>query len=112
LFDRKEHNKRYYQMNKDSIKAKDAKWREDNPERWAYLMQRQHAKERGIDFDFDFDTWTAWWGDDFVDRGDQPHQLVMARVGDEGPYHPENVYKSTALDNATLGNKKAERLRT
>jgi len=100
MFDRKAHNKEYYQRNKDRINVKNQKWREANPKHWAFLMQRQHSKERDIEFLFDFDTWVEWWGEDFASRGDSPEQLVMARYGDEGPYHPDNVYKSTALENA------------
>ena len=105
MFDRKAHNREYYQHNKDRIKVKDQKWRKANPKQWAFLMHRQHSKERGIEFLFDFDTWVEWWGEDFANRGDSPEQLVMARDGDEGPYHPDNVYKSTAADNVAEANK-------
>ena len=62
-------------------------------------MHKQHSRERGIEFEFDFETWTAWWGDDFENRGTHEGQLVMARRNDEGPYHPDNVYKLETTDN-------------
>jgi hypothetical protein len=96
---RREQNQRYYQKNKERIKAKDAKWREENPERWAYLMHKQHSKERGIDFQFDYDDWIKWWGDDFDNRGTHDGQIVMARYEDSGPYHPDNVFKATGAEN-------------
>ena len=99
MFDRKAHNKEYYHQNKDRLKIKNQKWREANPKKWAFIMHRQHSKERGIDFLFDFDTWVEWWGDDFDNRGCKEGQLVMAREGDEGPYHPDNVRKATCSDN-------------
>jgi hypothetical protein len=63
-------------------------------------MHKQHSRERGIEFLFDFETWVTWWGDDFAKRGSGADDLVMARKGDEGPYHPDNVYKSTCSENA------------
>ena len=101
---KREQNQRHYQKHKAKIDARNQKWREANPKHFAFLMQRQHAKERGIEFLFDLDEWIEWWGDDFANRGDASDQLVMARHGDEGPYHPDNVYKSTAQENAMLGN--------
>ena len=101
---KKEQNQRHYQKHKAKIDARNQEWREANPKHFAFLMQRQHAKERGIEFLFELDEWIDWWGDDFDKRGCEPDQLVMARHGDEGPYHPDNVYKSTALENSSLGN--------
>lgn len=57
------------------------------------------AKERGIDWKFTYDTWIEWWGEDFALRGCRSNQLVMARNGDTGPYHPDNVHKVTAREN-------------
>jgi len=57
------------------------------------------AKERGIEWHFTYNTWLEWWGDDFVNRGCKRGQLVMARNGDIGPYHPDNVHKTTSTDN-------------
>ncbi|BAQ84679.1 unnamed protein product [uncultured Mediterranean phage uvMED] len=113
MFDKKAHNREYYQRNKDRIKAKDQKWREANPKQWAFLMHRQHSKERGIDFLFNFDSWVEWWGDDYPQRGVEADSLCMARIGDRGPYSPENTVKQTNAENVSdsFGNKCHERPR-
>ena len=67
------------------------------PEVPAYHKQKYRAKERGIDWEFTFETWVEWWGDDFNKRGRMG--LHMARIGDEGPYSPDNCIKATASDN-------------
>jgi hypothetical protein len=55
--------------------------------------QRQNAIKRGISFEFTYDTWVDWWGADIVNRGKGKGKLCMARKGDTGPYHPDNVFK-------------------
>jgi len=55
--------------------------------------QKTHAKIRGIDFNFTFEQWVTWWGDDISQRGCRKGQLVMARLNDIGPYSPDNVIK-------------------
>ena len=77
-------------------------WRNKNPMRSAWLDQRCNAKARGISFEFTFGEWVCWWAEDIDKRGCGANDLVMARHGDTGPYHPDNVYKSTASDNAKL----------
>ena len=57
------------------------------------------AKERGIEWQFTYDTWIEWWGEDFANRGPRKGQLVMARNRDIGPYHPDNVHKTTSTEN-------------
>jgi hypothetical protein len=64
-----------------------------------YNVQRQGAKRRGIDWHFDFKSWTEWWGEDIDKRGTKSGQLVMARYSDNGPYHPDNVRKLTMEEN-------------
>lgn len=64
-----------------------------------YNSQKCAAKKRGIEWYFTFDTWLAWWGNDIINRGRRKGQLVMARKGDQGPYHPDNVYKATTKEN-------------
>lgn len=68
-----------------------------------YWTQKHHAKDRGIEWQFTFDSWLAWWGDDIVNRGRNPGQLVMARNGDQGPYHPDNCSKKTMEENIREG---------
>lgn len=67
----------------------------------AYSQQWRDAKGRGIDFQFTFDEWIAWWGDDIHQRGNRANNLCMARLGDTGPYHPNNVYKCTKAENSS-----------
>jgi hypothetical protein len=69
-----------------------------------YHSQHNTAKCRGIEWQFTFETWLAWWGDDIVNRGKQKGQLVMARIGDVGPYHPDNVCKKTCGENIIEAN--------
>jgi len=64
-----------------------------------YSTQKAYAKQRGIDWQFTYDEWIAWWGDDIINRGPKKGQLVMARNGDTGPYHPSNVRKATCAEN-------------
>ena len=64
-----------------------------------YNSQKNSAKRRGIDWQFTFESWLNWWGDDIINRGKYKGQLVMARYGDQGPYHPNNVYKATTKEN-------------
>ena len=65
-----------------------------------YNYQRANAKGRNIEWQFTFESWLAWWGDDIVNRGLGKHQLVMCRKGDQGPYHPDNCYKASQSQNA------------
>lgn len=60
-----------------------------------YSFQKCTAKYRGIEWQFTYDQWIDWWGDDIANRGCRRGQLVMARNGDVGPYHPDNVRKIT-----------------
>lgn len=57
------------------------------------------AIERGIEWQFTYDSWMEWWGDDFHLRGPKSQDLCMARHGDMGPYHPSNVSKKTNAEN-------------
>ena len=70
----------------------------------AYASQRKAAENRGIDWQFTYEEWVNWWGDDFDKRGKSSESLVMARKGDVGPYHPDNVDKKTAAENLAEGN--------
>ena len=61
--------------------------------RQKYWMQKVSADKRNIEWQFTFEEWYGWWGEDFDLRGCKKGQLVMARKNDLGPYHPDNVYK-------------------
>ena len=67
--------------------------------RHAYTVQRIGAKRRGIDWQFTYEEWLAWWGDDFDKRGIRKGELCMARYNDVGAYHPNNVRKATHEEN-------------
>ena len=69
--------------------------------RRAYASQKSSAKIRGVAFRFDFATWWAWWqaSGRWARRGRGADLLVMARLGDAGPYAPGNVYSTTGSDN-------------
>lgn len=66
-----------------------------------YHVQRLRAIDRKIDWHFTYESWIDWWGEDIVNRGKRKGQLVMARYGDQGPYHPDNVRKITTGENVT-----------
>lgn len=44
-------------------------------------------------------------GEDIIYRGPYKGQLVMARHGDIGPYHPDNVRKATSGENNSEAHK-------
>ena len=64
-----------------------------------YHVHKGGATARGIEWHFTFETWLAWWGNDWPNRGNRSGQLVMARKNDTGPYHPDNVEKITSNQN-------------
>ncbi len=64
-----------------------------------YHTQKAYAKQRNIEWHFTYDIWIQWWGDDIINRGPRKGQLCMARFGDTGPYHPDNVRKATCAEN-------------
>ena len=68
-------------------------------ERQFYNQRYSATKRRNIEWHFTFEEWLAWWGDDIVNHGPHRDQLVMARHGDTGPYHPDNVRKATNAEN-------------
>lgn len=67
----------------------------------AYTMQRRQARDRGIEWLFDFDSWWKVWDASgrWEQRGRRVGEYVMARKGDAGPYSPENVYICTCTQN-------------
>ena len=79
-----------------------------------YHNARYCAAQRGIEWQFNYDTWIDWWGNDMQRRGPYKGQLVMARRNDTGPYHPDNVDKMLSSDNCrdgTLGIKRSDKFR-
>lgn len=68
--------------------------------RQAYHSQKSHAAFRGIEWQFTYETWLVWWGDDLARRGVHSLDLQMQRIADSGPYHPDNVRKGTPQTNS------------
>lgn len=64
-----------------------------------YNAQKSNAAKRGIEWQFTFESWIAFWGDDIAKRGTGHDKLCMQRFHDKGPYHPDNVKKGYALGN-------------
>lgn len=65
----------------------------------AFCNQRKKAEARGIEWEFTFDEWLLWWGDDIRYRGARRGQLQMQRIADKGPYRANNVKKGTPAQN-------------
>jgi hypothetical protein len=84
------------------VKAADFGADTRDPMWWAFREQRDNAKRRAIPFLFTFDEWRAWWltDDRWSRRGRKRGCLMMARLGDAGPYSPANVHCATHKDNA------------
>lgn len=66
-----------------------------------YNEQRGAANQRGIEWQFTFETWCAVWeaSGQWERRGTGSDNYVMARFGDKGPYSPSNVKIITKADN-------------
>lgn len=73
--------------------------------RFAYDNQRRRAEWAGIGWEFTFESWLEWWGEDLFKRGVGRDQLSMQRIADSGPYSPSNVRKGTPKDNARTAGK-------
>jgi hypothetical protein len=71
-----------------------------------FSRHRAQARYRGIDFEFDFESWDRWWLSHGVDKNldvkwnNDSGRLCMCRYGDEGPYAEHNVYLATHSQNA------------
>ena len=70
-----------------------------------YNVQRSKAKKRNIEWEFTYEEWLEWWGDDIINRGRGKGQLCMSRYNDIGPYNPSNVRKLTIEGNSSEGHK-------
>jgi hypothetical protein len=64
-----------------------------------FHSQRTGAKKRGIGWEFTFQQWLDWWGEDLDRRGVGLNCLQMQRLADTGPYRPDNVRKGTPKQN-------------
>ena len=75
-----------------------SKWKDPNYKR--YYEQTKKVESRNIEWQFTFETWLDWWGDDLHLRGNRKDDLCMCRYQDSGPYHPDNCYKDTMANNS------------
>jgi hypothetical protein len=71
----------------------------------AYYAQYTRALARNIEWHFTFESWLAWWGEDYQYRGRTKGKLVMARRGDQGPYNIDNCIKLTCGENVSQAQK-------
>ena len=92
-------DRRRYRRNKVAVRSASKKWREDNPERYAWLGQRHTSKQRGIRFELTFEEFVTFWGFNFDRRGKGLDDLCMGRFGDEGPYRVGNIYVTSNSEN-------------
>lgn len=90
-----------YEIDPDRVLAEVKKWRDANPEMFAYTNHKNHARRRGIPFLLTFEEWRDIWRESgkFAERGNKVGQYVMARYRDEGPYAVGNVRIITVSDN-------------
>jgi len=77
---------------------------ENHYSRLRFNRHRAQAKYRGIEFEFTWEGWHAWWLSHGIDRN-QPsdergaNRLCMCRYEDRGPYSEDNVYLATMAQN-------------
>jgi len=64
-----------------------------------FCEHRSSARHRGIAWNLTFEEWWAIWQPHWALRGKRRNQLVMARLGDTGPYAVGNVKIITAREN-------------
>jgi hypothetical protein len=71
-------------------------------QRLSYRQQRRNAGVRGIPWEMTLISWLIVWESSgkLNDRGRGHGNFVMARRGDDGPYHPDNVEIVTADQNS------------
>ena len=70
----------------------------------AYWAAKSNAKQRGKEWKYTLQEWVSWWeetlGANWLEkRGRNKSSYVMARIGDTGPYSPENVKCLTNSEN-------------
>jgi hypothetical protein len=69
----------------------------------SYAIQRNNAKQRGIAWEFTFDSWLKKWEDSgkLSLRGNTKEKpYVMCRYGDVGPYSYDNTRIDTRENNS------------
>lgn len=58
-----------------------------------YAQHREHARQRGIEWRFTFESWWRKWqrSGKWEKRGNKKGEYIMARIADRGPYSDENT---------------------
>ena len=71
----------------------------------AFYHHRGRAIRTGVGFEFTMADWWTWWQEDnrWERRGCRANDLVMARLGDIGPYRRDNVECITCSQNSRDG---------
>lgn len=71
---------------------------------YAYLSQRNNAKNRGVEFKLTFWQWWTLWQESgkWSERGKRRDGYVMSRMMDQGAYELGNVYIGTLSENSTV----------
>ena len=97
-------HREYYLRNRERILST----RLERERRWMvtpkgqYSAQKRKAKQRKIEWQFDFDSWWKVWQDSgkWEERGDERGRYCMSRRGDTGPYSVDNVYINLFEENS------------
>lgn len=80
-----------------------------DPLKYAFQMQRNTAKSRGVEWELTFEEWMSIWTDSgkLEQRGRGIGKFVMSRRGDMGPYAVGNVFiQPSVANNAEAPNKR------
>ena len=95
-------HKAYYQKNKEKIiatnKVTEPLWL--LTPKGKYSAQKRKAKQRGIFWDFTFDTWWTKWEGYWELRGDTAGKYCLSRYNDTGVYSPDNTYINLFEENS------------
>lgn len=77
----------------------------------AFLKHRDHARRRGIAWEFNLEDWWRLWDESghWAERG-RGNAYMMCRKGDEGPYAAGNVFIATGAVNASTSNHRRSNL--
>ena len=76
--------------------------------RKCYQTHKRNAHRRNIAFQFTQDEWLSFWYNDWLNRGNLSHQMVMSRYNDTGPYNPANCFIQSHRDNLVTGHKQIQ----
>ena len=107
-----EHQAIYKKRHPERVRASAAKYRAKNKAKIAahgktpqfkYSNHMFHARQRGVEWGFTFETWWEMWEPYFDQMGQTSDSYHMCRTRDVGPYSPENCRIDTAANNGREG---------